>query len=307
MDWLSQFWEAAYSYFTDKDMWQSFFDSGLTIVFIIIGTAVVVRVGKSTLRNVFKARTGSKLRISEKRETTLEKLVENVFSYVVYFVSFLMILNEFVDVRGLIAGAGIAGLAIGFGAQNLVRDIISGFFIVFEEQFSVGDYIKTGNFEGTVDEIGLRTTKIISWTGELYILPNGSVTEVTNYSINNSVAVVDISIAYEEDIGKAEEIIQELIDEMSKTYPEMVRPPEILGVQTIGNSDVMIRIISETFPMEHWYIGREIRKAVKSRFDETGIDIPYPRFVTYRRETLERSKGDNADLKKGSNHSPGTD
>ncbi len=117
------------------------------------------------------------------------RLLQNVFSYAIYFVAGVMILETLsVDVRGLLAGAGIVGLAVGFGAQNLVKDIITGFFIIFEDQFSVGDYVRVGTFEGTVEEIGLRTTKIKSWTGEINILPNGSIVEVTNFSLHNSVA-----------------------------------------------------------------------------------------------------------------------
>lgn len=311
MEWLSQLFDAIYDYFTNKEMWKTFVGRGISIIFILIGTAVVVRIGKSVMRRLFKVRAPGRLRISEKRETTLEKLVENVFSYVVYFIAIIMIIDQFVDVKALVAGAGIAGLAIGFGAQNLVKDTITGFFIIFEDQFSVGDYIKVGKFEGYVEEIGLRTTKIKSWTGELHILPNGNINEVTNYSVNNSVAVVDVSVSYEENIEKAEKIIQVLVDEMATNYSEMVRPPEVLGVQMLGSSDVVIRIISEVFPMEHWYIGREIRKAVKSRFDQSGIEIPYPRLVTYKREELKKVQEENKDtqteIEKGTNHSPDSD
>ena len=120
-----------------------------------------------------------------------------------------------INVSAVLAGAGIVGLAVGFGAQSLVKDIITGFFIIFEDQFSVGDYIRVGQFEGTVEEIGLRTTKIKSWTGELHIIPNGNILEVTNFSLNNSVAVIDISVAYEENIQRVESLIQDLLDNVA--------------------------------------------------------------------------------------------
>lgn len=287
MGFFGNLWDGIRHYIMDTKTWETFADHAITIIFIIIGTFIAVKVGRSTLRKFFKGRQNSRLRMSEKRETTLERLVENAFSYIIYFIALIMILNQFVQVKGLIAGAGIAGLAIGFGAQSLVKDIITGFFIIFEDQFSVGDYVQIGKFTGYVEQIGLRTTKIQSWTGELHILPNSSINEVTNYSVNNSIAVVDISIAYEEDVGKAEKVINEVIGEMASAHPEMVRPPEILGVQMFGSSDVVIRVISEVLPMEHWHIGREIRKAVKQRFDEKGIEIPYPRIVTYRRDELD--------------------
>ena len=123
------------------------------------------------------------------------KLLENVTSYVIYFISAMMILEYCgIPIKGLLAGAGILGLAVGFGAQSLVKDIISGFFIIFEDQFSVGDYIKINTFEGEVLEIGLRTTKLKSKMGELHVIPNGSIIQVTNYSILNSMSVVDITV-----------------------------------------------------------------------------------------------------------------
>lgn len=114
-------------------------------------------------------------------------------------------------VGALLAGAGVAGLAIGFGAQSLVKDVISGFFIIFEDQFSVGDYVVVSKAEGTVEEIGLRTTKIKSWTGERHVIPNGNITEVINYSVHNGLAVVDINIPYESNIEEVEQDIEEVI------------------------------------------------------------------------------------------------
>ncbi|WP_064092092.1 mechanosensitive ion channel family protein [Rossellomorea aquimaris] len=269
----------------DNDMWLAIGQGSIKIVAIIVITYIALRLGKSAIRNVFKVRSRSPLKISERREATLLKLLENVLSYVIYFISMMTILSTLdIDVKGLIAGAGIVGLAIGFGAQNLVRDIITGFFIIFEDQFSVGDYVRIGSAEGSVEEIGLRTTKIKSWTGELHIFPNGNITEVTNYSIHNSVAVVDVSIAYEENIEEAEKVMHELLLTLPQKYEDLVNPPELLGVQTLGASDVVMRVVAETTPMRHWYIARMIRKEVKLCLDQHGIEIPFPRMVMYSRE-----------------------
>jgi small conductance mechanosensitive channel len=189
-----------------------------------------------------------------------------------------------INVGALLAGAGIVGLAVGFGAQSLVKDIITGFFIIFEDQFSVGDHIRVASFEGTVEEIGLRTTKIKNWTGELHILPNGSITEVTNFSIHNSMAVVDISISYETDIPEAERIVQELLNEVADKYEEIVTPPELLGIQNLAASEVILRVVCEVQPMSHFKISRLLRKDIKLRLDEHGIEIPYPKMVMYNRK-----------------------
>jgi small conductance mechanosensitive channel len=225
------------------------------------------------------------LRTSERREETLSKLLDNVLSYVIYFIAFMMILSILgIDVKALLAGAGIVGLAIGFGAQSLVKDILSGFFIIFEDQFSVGDHIRVGQFEGDVEAIGLRTTKIKSWTGELHILPNGTINQVTNFSLNNSVAAIDVAIAYEEDIERAERVIQEVLEKLPEQYEDLVKTPDLLGIQNLGPSEIVLRIVAETLPMKHFYIARVIRKEIKLKLDENGIEIPFPRLVMYTRD-----------------------
>lgn len=272
----------------DNEFWMSLGTGTLKIVAIMVITYVALRIGKSAIRNVFKVRSRSPLKFTERREATLLKLLENVLTYVIYFISLMTILSTLaIDVKGLIAGAGIVGLAVGFGAQNLVRDIITGFFIIFEDQFSVGDYVRIGSAEGSVEEIGLRTTKIKSWTGELHIFPNGNITEVTNFSVHNSIAVVDVSIAYEENIEEAEKVMQDLLLSLPQKYEDLVNPPELLGVQTLGASDVVIRIVAETVPMRHWYMARMIRKEVKLCLDAHGIEIPFPRMVMYSRKDEE--------------------
>ena len=272
----------------DNEMWMALGTGAVKIIAIMVITYLALRIGRSAIRNVFKVRSRSPLKFTERREATLSKLLENVLTYVIYFISLMTILSTLdIDVKGLIAGAGIVGLAVGFGAQNLVRDIITGFFIIFEDQFSVGDYVRIGSAEGTVEEIGLRTTKIKSWTGELHIFPNGNVTEVTNFSIHNSIAVVDVSIAYEENIEEAEKVMLELLLALPQKYEDLVNPPELLGVQTLGASDVVIRIVAETVPMRHWYMARMIRKEVKLCLDAHGIEIPFPRMVMYSRKDEE--------------------
>ncbi|MBT2638711.1 MULTISPECIES: mechanosensitive ion channel family protein [unclassified Bacillus (in: firmicutes)] len=269
----------------DEDLWFAVGEGTLKILAILIVSVLLIRVGKLAIHNVFKMKTRGPIRVSERREMTLMKLLENVLTYVVYFIAIMSILAAMtIDVKAMLAGAGIVGLAVGFGAQSLVKDIITGFFIIFEDQFSVGDYVRIGQFEGTVEEIGLRTTKIKSFTGEMNILPNGSIIEVTNFSIYNSVSVLDIGIAYEGDIEYAEKVLQEYLDTTTEKYPELVKAPELLGVQQFGASEVVMRIVAETLPMKHWYIGRQLRKDIKLLLDQHGIEIPFPRMVMYSRQ-----------------------
>ncbi|CAM3942218.1 mechanosensitive ion channel family protein [Mesobacillus zeae] len=275
----------------DERLWLALGKGTLKIVLILLLAGLVIKVGKLAIQNFFKMRIKAPLAlVSERREATLVKLLENILTYVVYFIVIMTVLSILtIDVKAMLAGAGIVGLAVGFGAQSLVKDVITGFFIIFEDQFSVGDFVRIGQFEGTVEEIGLRTTKIKSFTGELNILPNGSIVEVTNFSLYNSVVVLDIGVSYNSDIQYTERVLQELLDKLPEKYEELVKPPELLGVQNFGASEVVLRIVAETVPMKHWYIGRELRKEIKLVLDEHGIEIPYPHMVMYSKQ--EKSTG----------------
>lgn len=268
--------------FQNEDTWINFGSGILKILIILIVANILIRIGKIAIRNIFKIRNLSPLTTSVRREETLSRLLDNILSYVVYFIAFMMILSVLgIDVKALLAGAGIVGLAVGFGAQNLVKDIISGFFIIFEDQFSVGDHIRVGQFEGNVETIGLRTTKIKSWTGEVHILPNGTITQVTNFSLNNSLAVVDIGIAYGEDVEMAEKVIEELLKTMPAQSNDLVKEPELLGIQTMGPTEIVLRIVAETLPTKQSPVARMIRKEVKLLLDQNGIKVPYPRLLAY--------------------------
>lgn len=284
MDVVNEQLLALWDYLAGPKLWLSLGKVFLDIVIIIILAAIVIRIAKRVIKSVFHNKRQGRFRISARREETLSKLTESMLIYIVYFTVFIMILASVgIEVMPLLAGAGVAGLAIGFGAQNLVKDIISGFFIIFEDQFSVGDYVIISGLEGTVEEIGLRTTKIESWTGERQIVPNGGITQVINYSINNGLAVVDINVPYENDIATAEGIIEDILVGLPAKYEEIVSPPIIHGVQTLELSHFVIRVVAETLPVYQWSGARAIRKEVKERLYKEGIDIPAPRLVMYSR------------------------
>ncbi|MEH7490982.1 mechanosensitive ion channel family protein [Neobacillus niacini] len=272
--------------FQNEDTWMAIGEGFLKIIAIMIVAKILIKLGSMAIDNVFKLRTRSPLKTSERREETLAKLLDNVLTYVVYFIAFMMILSVLtIDVKALIAGAGVVGLAVGFGAQSLVKDVISGFFIIFEDQFSVGDQVRIDQFEGTVQTIGLRTTKLKSWTGEVHILPNGSIIQVTNFSLNNSLAIIDISVAYEEDIEKTQNIIRNLLETMPEKYEALIKAPELLGIQNLGPSEIVLRIVAETLPMKHAGVSRDIKRDIKQCLDENGIEIPYPRMVMYSKDS----------------------
>ena len=255
----------------------------LKIIFVLLLTAVLVKFGKRIIERLFLVRQRSPLSYDERRQNTLLKLLQNILTYAVYFASILAILSTLgINVAGLVAGAGIVGLAVGFGAQSLVKDVITGFFIVFEDQFAVGDQVQIGQSMGVVIEIGLRTTKVKSYTGELHIIPNGNISEVINYSIYNSIALIDISVSYESDIQVVENIIKEFLQDLPNKYEELVSIPNLLGVQSLAASEVILRVVAETLPYQQHGVARNIRRDLKEYLEQKGIEIPYPKMVVYQ-------------------------
>lgn len=276
-------------YLKGPELWVKLAQGALKIVFILLLMLIIVKISNRLIERFFTRKQHGTIRISERRENTLKKLIQNMVSYVAYFTAFIMILEVFtINIGALLAGAGVAGLAIGFGAQNLVRDVISGFFIIFEDQFSVGDYVVVSGAEGTVEEIGIRTTKVKSWTGEMNVIPNGNITQVVNYSVRNGLSVVDVNIPYEDDVERAEQLISEIIATLPEKYEEFVSTPTIHGVQVLDTSHYVIRVIAETQPVYQWFGERVIRKEIKDKLYQAGIDIPSPRLVLYHgREEAE--------------------
>jgi small-conductance mechanosensitive channel len=264
-----------------QDVWIGIGMLAFKIFFIILLAVIVVNVGKAIIGRIFKVKLKGPLRHSERREKTLVKLLQNTLAYVVYFSTILAVLSEFsIDVKGLLAGAGVLGLAVGFGAQSLVKDIITGFFIIFEDQFSVGDYVKIGIAEGTVEEIGLRTTKIKSFTGEISILPNGTISQVVNYSMENSLAIVDVTIPFEVGVDKTEKMIKSYLSTLLKSNSDFINVPKLIGAQDFTETEIIVRIIAETKPMRHFDSARTISVELKKYLEQQGIEIPYPTLVT---------------------------
>jgi len=211
-----------------------------------------------------------------KKLETLKGLLKNIIKYVIIIFLILSILTIYkIDVSSILAGLGIVGLVVGLALQDLAKDLIAGFSIIVENQYAVGDIISIGDFKGEVIFLGLKTTKIKSYEGDIKIISNRNATEVINYSMSNSLAIVDVDVAYEENNSKVEEVLNELISELSKTLPNLKDKVELLGIQELSSSSVKYRITAKTKSMEHLAVERLIRKAVKERLDRENIKIPY--------------------------------
>ncbi|MFC6118433.1 mechanosensitive ion channel family protein [Macrococcoides bohemicum] len=280
--------------FFDTKMWLNIATDILWSIMLIIIAVIIVRIVNKFIEQFFRVRRKTNFSQSTKRDTTLIKLLQNIASYVIWFIVLTTILSNFgVKVESIIAGAGIAGIAIGFGAQTLVKDVITGFFIIFENQFDVGDYVRintTGTTvaEGTVQSIGLRSTRIKSFTGELTILPNGTMNEIVNFSVNNSIAIFDISVSSEENISHIESILQPYLLTLPEKYADLVKAPEMLGVEMVSAGETKIRMSAETLPNNHVKVSRILRGDIKEFLDQNGIHVPMPRVVMYN----QPNKGD---------------
>ncbi|WP_431799590.1 mechanosensitive ion channel family protein [Halobacillus andaensis] len=251
---------------------------GLKILVILIAFAIIGPLGKKAIRLGIQ-RMGKQRKLPEGRTKTLEKLTVNIFSYILIFLLIVMLLGAVnIEIGPLLAGAGIVGLAIGFGAQGLVSDIVTGFFILLERQIEVDDYVTAAGFDGIVEEVGIRTTKIRSFDGTLNFIPNRNISGVSNHSRGNMRALVDIGISYDENIDYALEILKKVADEFAED-PRFKEGPDVLGVQSLGDSDVVLRILGKTENMEQWGVERDLRKAIKEALDEAGIEIPFPHQV----------------------------
>lgn len=267
------------------DTWEALLVGLLQIILVILVIGIIKRIIHRMIDHVMKVKEQKRLNVNPRRLVTVGKLLKNVTSLTLSFIMVLYILSIFkINLAPLLAGAGVIGLAISFGAQSLVKDVMTGFFIIFEDQFAVGDVVKIGEFQGTVEMIGLRSTRINSWTGEVHIIPNGSINQVTNFSLHNSLAVVDVGIAYEENVEKATKVIEQTLASLPEQDDQILEVPKVLGVQTLGPSEVVIRVVASCKPYTQAPVSRKINLMIKQALDTNGIEIPYPRMVTYQRQ-----------------------
>lgn len=271
---LEDLWLNTYEMVNKPEFWLNIGSVVLKIIFIYVGAKIFISIFKKTVERVFRERANGPMRLTDRRARTLTSLLNNIAVNVIYFIAILLILSELnISLGPLLAGAGVVGLAVGFGAQSLVKDVITGFFIIYEDQFSVGDFIMTGKYSGTVEEIGLRVTKIQEWTGQKHMIPNGSITEVTNYSKSNSLAVVDLTFAWKEDITQVEKMLKQSSMRVYEQEDRMVGEPQVLGVQELSGTSFVIRITAECLPMKHEDVARSLRKVLKESLEQHGIEL----------------------------------
>lgn len=216
----------------------------------------------------------------KQRATTLGQVGAQVLVGIIWFLAFLMILGQLgLNLAPLLAGAGVVGIALGFGAQQLVRDFLSGIFIIFEDQYGVGDVVTVADITGTVERVSLRTTKLRDIEGTAWFVPNGELKAVGNRSQLWARAVLDIEVSYDTEVDKAGAIMKQVADQLWNDKIDaltIIAEPEYWGVEKFGADGVTLRLVVRTEPTEQWPIARELRRRIKMAFDEAGVSIPFP-------------------------------
>jgi small conductance mechanosensitive channel len=261
---------------------------GLRIFVIIIGYVISIFVVKFLTMRFVKLVEDEDRSTRSERERRADTIVSiiNTTSWIFFgIIALFTVLREFnVNITPLLTGAGVAGLAIAFGAQSVIKDFLYGFFLLAEDQIRVGDVVKLGDHSGVVERITIRTTRLRSLDGNVHIIPNGEINTVVNMTHGWSRALVDVDVAYKEDLDRVIAIMKDVAEGLKKEdkYKEfIIESPNVLGVEKLGDSGITIRLIIKTTPLKQWEIKRELRKRIKNAFDRAGIEIPFPQMVVH--------------------------
>ena len=272
-------------------------DEALKILLILVGSGLLARVVHILADRLIKfVQDDDPLSTSqrEQRAITLAGIFKGVFKIVIVVVAGLTILDILgINTAPLIAGAGVAGLAISFGAQNLIRDFISGFFILLENQFRVGDVIRAAGVSGQVEDMNLRITVLRDMEGVAHFIPNGEIKVVSNLAKDWSRAIVNVGVDYKEDLDRVVSVLNKVGQDLSRDSvfgPSILEAPQVLGVESFGDSQVTLRTVTKTRPLKQWETARELRRRIKAAFDREGIEMAYPRQAIHSRAKAEEKE-----------------
>lgn len=253
----------------------------LMTIFSIFIANFLVKVTKKVIYKSF-----SKFSM-ERRSDTVASLLSSLSKYIVYFIVFCNVLVMWgINITSILALGGAVSVAIGLGAQDIIKDMMAGFFIITENQFGVGDIVELNGFSGTVESIGIRTTRIRNSDGNVHIVPNGQISIVTNMSKGFNRAIVDISVAYGEDIDRVFYVLKNEFKNIfnNKLIEGIIDEPQVWGINELADSGIVIRVVADSEIGENWRIERELRKFILKRFEKEKIEIPFPQIVVHSKE-----------------------
>ena len=289
------------------ELGDKFLATGLTVLLIFLAALVVNRLVTRSIKRGLRTLSSGAVRErigalrrrapsalleteqlslrAEQRITALTSVLRSIATAVIFAIAGFMMLGEIgLNLAPLLAGAGIVGIALGFGAQSLVRDFLSGLFILVEDQFGVGDIVDLdGQTGGTVEAVSLRTTRLRAVDGTVWHVPNGEIRRVGNKSQHWSRALLDIEVAYATDIEHAKAVIKAVADELWQAREDILEEPEVWGVEMLGPNAIVIRLVVKTRPADQYDVSRQLRQRLKEAFDAEGIEIPFAQQVVWHR------------------------
>lgn len=253
----------------------------LPFFYIIFGMVIYIA-SKSVINKIFRLRFHH---ANAKRTKTIQVLLKNIVKYVICIFVALAILTVYnVDIKTILTGIGIVGLVFGLALQDIIKDFLSGISIILEDQYMLGDTIEVNGFKGEVIFLGLKTTRIKNYDGDIMILSNRNIDQVINYSTANSLAIVDIAVSYQSDITKVEQVLKDLAKKLTQELKMIKGDVQVLGINELADSAIVFRLIVPTEPMKHFDVQREIRKQVKITLDQEKIEIPFPQIEVHNGE-----------------------
>lgn len=248
------------------------------ILIILISLAIYLVI-KSIVNNVFKIKNKY---IDKRKSRTINGLINNLIKYFIIIIDIVMILDIFgIDTKTLIASLGVAGFVVGLAVQDTLKDLVAGMSIILENQYRVGDTITVKGFRGEVISLGIKSTKIKAYTGEVMIIPNHLIEEVVNHSMDKSLAIVDIPVSYDTDLNKLESVLNDLFSKLS--IDGITNDIKILGLENYDDSSISYRVVVDTIPMKHFQVERELKRAIKLELDKNNIEIPFPQVVVHKK------------------------
>lgn len=251
----------------------------LRIIIVLVVTNLIIKIGNKLINKFVDKQVKSKMSFSmdPQKAITIGEVLKSVLKYTAYLIGVTaMFYDLFAKIPVAIASA--VGFAVGLGAQSLVKDLINGFFLLFEDQYGVGDHVTISDFSGIVESMGIRTTILRDFTGDLHLIPNGSILEVTNHSRGDIRFIVDVEIAYEANIDEATNIIKNVNKVFEEKHKDKLRGNiEIWGVNSLNASGITIRVVGRAEPLSQWSMERQLRKDIKEALTSAGIEIPYPK------------------------------
>lgn len=251
-------------------------------ILIILISTLVYLILKSLVNNLFRIKNKY---VDKRKSKTINGLINNLIKYFIIVIDIVMILDIFgIDTKTLIASLGVVGLVAGLAVQDTLKDFVAGICIILENQYRVGDTITVKGFRGEVIDLGIKSTKIKAYTGEVMIIPNHLIEEVINHSMDKSVAIIDIPVSYDTDLDKLDTVLKNLFKDIN--IDGIKGDISILGLESYSDSSIVYRVIVDTEPMKHYQVQRDLRKEIKKVLDKNKIEIPFPQVVVHNGKRL---------------------